>query len=210
MNEKLDILQMLHDGKISVDEASKLLEAVSGASPAPRETNHDSAASIKTNEPPPAIPPDMGRFRRWSYIPFAIALALLVLAGGGTYALYLRTGGRITFGFVLLLALCILIFLVTVLALWATSVLWLHVRIRSAPNKDAPATRFSISLPVPLTLAGWGLGIAHHFVDRDVAAHLDAAAALVDTMKESLGKPGTEPIIVDVDDGDDRVQVYIG
>jgi hypothetical protein len=202
MNEKLDILQMLHDDKISVDEASKLLEAISCVD--------ENRASADQSTRPSAIPPDMERLRRLSFIPFAVSMALLALAGGGAYALYLRTEGRITFWFVLLLALVILTLLATVLTLRATMVPWLHVRIQSAPGGGSAGRRFAISLPVPLTLAGWALGIARRFVDRDIAGHLGAAATLIATMRDHLGKPGMEPIVVDVDDEDERVQVYIG
>ena len=221
MNETLEILRMLHDGTISVDEANKLMEAVSGAGPAKAEMDESTATSGESAEPP-AIPrdshrPDMGRFRRLSYIPFALSFALLLLTGGGAYALYLRTEGRITFGFVVLLAFCVLTLLITALALWATTVPWLHVRIRSAPDEGSRGTRLAISLPLPLTFVGWGLRLAHWFVGREAAdhpaaaaGHLDAAAALVQAMRHDLGKPGAEPIVVDVNDNDERVQVYIG
>lgn len=205
MNEKLDILQMLQDGTISVDEASKLLEAV--AAP---DTDRPDTAPPGQSPAPSSVPPDLGRFRRLSTIPFALSLLLLILTGWGAYALYARTEGRITFWFVVLVVLLVLAFLSTALSLWATTVPWLHVRIRSAPNVDSSGTRIAISLPVPLTLAGWGLKIVHRFVDPDAAGHLQAAAALVSAMSQDLGKPGAEPIVVDVDDEDERVQVYIG
>ena len=216
MNETLEILRMLHEGTISVDEANKLLEAVSGAGPAKAETDEGAATSGESAEPPP-VPPDIGRFRRLSYIPFALSFALLLLTGGGAYALYLRTEGRITFSFVVLLAFCVLTFLITALALWATRVPWLHVRIRSAPDEGSPGKRFAISLPMPLTCVGWGLRLAHRFVDREaaddpaaVSGQLIAAATLVQAMRHDLGKPGTAPIVVDVNDKDEQVQVYIG
>jgi hypothetical protein len=137
-------------------------------------------------------------------------MLLLVLTGWGTYTLYTRTEGQITFWFVVLVILLVLTFLATALSLWAITAPWLHVRIRSAPSKGSGGTRIAISLPVPLALAGWGLQVAHRFVDQDVAGHLQAAAALVGAMRQNLGKPGTEPIVVDVDDEDERVQVYIG
>lgn len=218
VNEKLEILQMLHQNKISVDEASTLLEAISSADMADGDANlrmiPRTPVRLESNESP-AIPrdalhPDMGRFRRLSYIPFASSLAILALIGSGAYATYLRVEGKITFGFVLLLALSVLALLITALAWWATMVPWLHVRIRSANREGSSATRFAISLPVPLTLTGWGLRIAHRFVDQDVAGHLDAAAALIAAMRQDLGKPGAEPIVVDVNDENEHVQVYIG
>jgi hypothetical protein len=209
MDTKLDILQMLNDGIISVDEASKLLEAVSDATPTGATPDEGVTLTSESIEPP-AMPADMGRFRRLSYIPFALSFAMLMLTGGGAYATFLRTEGRLTFGFVLLLALFILALLITTLALWATTVPWLHVRIRSTPKEGSSGTRFAISLPLPLTLAGWAMRLAHRFVDVDTAGRLDAAAALLHTMRHDLGKPGAEPVVVDVNDDDERVQVYIG
>lgn len=219
MNEKLDILQMLHDGTISVDEASKLLEAVSDADPLGADQAHaipdGSTPLVSERTEPPAVPPDMERFRRLGYIPFALSFAILLLAGGGAYAMFLRTEGRLTFGFVLLVALFILALLITALALWATAVPWLHVRIRSAPqggpeSDGSSGTRFAISLPLPLSLAGGAMRLAHRFVDGEAADHLAAITTLVQAMRHDLGKPGAEPIAIDVNDENDRVQVYIG
>jgi hypothetical protein len=229
MNEKLDILQMLHDGIISADEASKLLEAVSDAVPAgavsvgavsvgavsahvdPAQAALDEDVTFASeNLERPAAPPDMGRFRRLGYIPFALSFALLFFAGSGAYAVFLRTEGRLTFGLVLLIALCVLALLLTALALWATTVPWLHVRIRSSPKERSSETRFAISLPLPLTVAGWAMRFARRFVDGEAADHLTAVTSLVQAMRHDLGKPGTEPIAIDINDENDRVQVYIG
>ena len=213
-NEKLEILQMVQENKITVDEASRLLEALD--SPAPLRAGELDLAPPQGEAPSPAIPPDMARFRRFSVIPCAISLALTTLTGWGSYALYRRAEGRITFGFVLVTALFVLAFALTALALWATTVPWLHVRVRSAPrSRDAggdgsTGTRLAISMPLPLGLAGWILRFAHRFVDRETAGHLDAAGALLMAMRRDLGQPGADPIVIDVDDEDERVQVYIG
>ena len=220
MKEKLEILQMVQEGKITVDEASNLLEALEGQVPSPA-AGVDAAplqgdATSLSEAPASSLPPDMERFRRFSYIPFAISLVITLLTGWGSYALFRRTEGRITFGFVLVTALFVLAFVIMVLALWATTVPWLHVRIRSAPRtqgkdgKDSTGTRLAISMPLPLGLAGGILRFAHRFVDQETAGHLDAAGTLVTAMKRDLRQPGADPIVVDVDDEDERVQVYIG
>ena len=206
MNEKLEILEMVQDGKITVDEASSLLEALEGQASALPQDDATSLSEVSS----PSAPPEMDRFRRFSYIPLAISLVITLLTGWGSYAIFRRTEGRITFGFILVTAFFVLAFAITILALWATTVPWLHVRIRSAPKKDSKGTRLAISMPLPLSLAGWGLRFAHRFVDQETAGHLDAAGTLVLAMKNDLGKPGADPIVVDVDDEDERVQVYIG
>jgi hypothetical protein len=204
MTDKLKVLEMLQDGTITVDEASKLLEAVQ-AETALGPTVAD--ALLQPTDPTP-VPPDMQRFRRLSYIPFGISVLFLLLTGWGTLVVYQRTGGRITFGFVVLTTLVLLALLATALTLAMTVAPWLHVRISS--ESGGKPTRFAISLPAPLGLASWALRIAHRFVDEEQAAYLSAAAGVLASVRHEMGKPGIDPIVVDIDDEDERVQVYIG
>ena len=209
MQEKLAILQMLQDGTVSVEEANKLLEAVQDPDPS-LSVAEEEVSSLPDQAGAPGPLPNMGRLRRLCYVPLAVFLVLAALSGWGTVATFNRTEGRVTLGFVLLVVVLVLSFVGIALALWATAVPWLHVRIHSAQSRGSRGTNLAISLPLPLSLAGWGLRAAHRFLDQDTAQHLDAAAALVTAMRQSLGKPGAEPIMVDIDDEDERVQVYIG
>jgi hypothetical protein len=204
VSEKLKILEMLHKGTISPDEASQLLEAIGDLTP---------EAGVSETAAPPIVSPNMQRFRRFSYIPFGISLFLLLLVGWGTWALSHQVDGRITAGFVILVILLVFVFLATSLAFAMTRMPWLHVRVQDrSQGRDGETVRkkLAISLPVPLSLAQWGLRIAHRYVGEDQAANLDVAATMLRTVGHDLGKPGTDPIIVDVDDEDERVQVYIG
>ena len=66
---------------------------------------------------------------------------------------------------------------------------------------------FAISLPLPLSLANWGIKVAQYFVPPDQVAYLETAGTFIEEMKKS---PDREPIIIDVDDdGGGKVQVYI-
>lgn len=205
MSEKLKILDMLRQGTITVDEASQLLAAA-----------EDTALQTIANEAEASSSsfPDLSRFRRLSYIPFGVSLLLLLLIGWGTFALSRRVDGRVTAGVVIMLILLVLMLLATLLTFAMTQVPWLHVRVQSragGASEGKPFRRkFAISLPVPLTLAQWGLRIAGRYVDEDQASQLQGAAALVKSVKHDLGKPETDPIVVDVDDEDERVQIYIG
>lgn len=202
MNETRQILQMLEDGKITADQANELLQAIDTDEEV-RAVEGDSALSEQVASP--FIPPNLARFRHLCRIPFAVSLVVLVTSGWGTYALYRRAEAKITPGFIGVLIVCILAFIATALTLWMTTVPWLHVRIRERDGK-----RIAISLPLPLTLVGWGLRLAHRYVDDEMAAHLDIAAELVRTTKDATSGRGVEPIVIDVDDHDERVQVTIG
>jgi hypothetical protein len=205
MSEKLKILEMLDQGTITIQEANQLLEAAQDDTPQPAGESADA---------PAAPPPNMHRFRLMSYIPFGVSLLLLLLTGWGVFALSRRADGRITFGFVALVILLVLLVFTTLLTHAMTRMPWLHVRVQTknkgAPDGKTARRRLFISLPVPLALAQWGLRIAHRYVSEEQAAYMDTAAALIQSAKRDLGKPGSDPIIVDVDDEDERVQIYIG
>ena len=205
MDEKLRILEMLDQGTITVEQANQLLEALQDEVPPAVEEDTDL---------PAAVPPDLQRFRRLSYVPFGLSVLLLLLAAWGTYALSRRGDGQITAGFVAMLILLILVSLLTWLTFAMTQVPWLHVRVQSkgeVNSKGKPTyKRFIISLPVPLSLAQWALRIAPRYVGEDQAENIAAATALLQTVRQDLGKPGTDPIAIDIDDEEERVQVYVG
>jgi hypothetical protein len=67
--------------------------------------------------------------------------------------------------------------------------------------------RIAISLPVPLTLAHWGLRIAHRYVDDRTGTYLDTSAEFLKAMQR---EESSEPIVVNVDEDGQRVQVYLG
>jgi hypothetical protein len=209
MDDKLKILEMLKEGTISVDEASQLLEAVAG-------TGRFEGSAARTGTAPDGDAAtfskarNMGRFRRLSQIPLAVSLVALIVSGWGAYALRVQADGRRPFWFAVLVGFFAVALMATALSLWATTVPWLHVRVQNSRDEEKRARQIAISLPLPLGLAGWGLRIANRFVDPDVAGALSAAATLAKTMRHDLGKRGAEPIAVEVEDEDERVQVYIG
>jgi hypothetical protein len=125
----------------------------------------------------------MLQFRRYWQIPFGIGAALV----GVGWLLVSRAGGFYggLFG-------------------WQSRCFpWLHVRIE---EKDG--NRITISLPLPLGLAQWGLNIARRYVDADTAEHLDTASAMLDSLKD---QPTGAPLSVEVSEDDgDHVQVFFG
>jgi hypothetical protein len=89
------------------------------------------------------------------------------------------------------------------LILLSRQVPWLHLRVQEKEGR-----RIAISLPMPMRLMNWGLGLARHFIPKEQAMHLETAAVLVTVMKDNTDQ---DPIIIDVDDEDgDKVQIFIG
>jgi hypothetical protein len=80
---------------------------------------------------------------------------------------------------------------------------WLHVRIEERDGK-----RIAISLPLPLALADWGLWLARRYVDEQTAQYLDTSSEFITLMRKN--RQGAQPIVIDVDEDGQRVQVYLG
>lgn len=196
------VLQMLQDGKLTADQAQELLSALEPTSQPPN--SEDQAISGEIIQPGDA--PDMDRFRRFWQYPFFITLAVLIFVGLGLRSLYQSSAGAITFWFVCLIGVFILVFFLTLLAFMSRRSPWLHVRI-----KEKGSRKFAISLPLPMGLAQWAIRFARSFVPDAEQANLDFAAEFLKTAQDDLRDPKSDPLVINVDDEDgDQVQVFIG
>jgi len=205
------ILEMLEKGTITADEAARLLEAVATGEQetepysAPDHAGHPEPISVEPDQVAlGTFRPDVRRWNRFRQIPFAVAITVLIISAWGLYTLYRQADARITFGWVAVLVLFLLSVLATVVTFWMLRAPWLHVRI-----EDRDGKRIAISLPLPLTLAHWGLQIARRYVDERTAEYLDTSTEFLKAMRQSHGKE-PEPIMVNIDEDGQRVQVYIG
>lgn len=210
MSEK-QILSMLEQGTITAEEAARLLEATStapstdveGAAGAQEGPSQQAAAVEPSQVIPGTLAPDAKRWKRLQLIPLAVSLAVLIATAWGLWAVYRAADARITFGWVVLLLLFLLALGATTLSIWITRAPWLHVRVHQQGGRT-----IAISLPIPLTLASWGVGIARRYVDEQTTEYLDASAEFIRAMRRE-GRH-SEPMMVSVDDDDERVQVYFG
>ena len=200
------ILQMLEDGVIDASEASQLINALGQGGSLPDELQKASIAEATGHPVDGADAPDMSSFRRAWQTPFMIAVALLVMAGLWLGSAYSRHAGQVTVGLVCAWTSFILAGFAVLLAFWARSARWLQVRVQEKGGR-----RINISLPVPIRLARWGIGVAQTYVDADTRGQLELAQSFIDAFDEEMGKPDAVPLLVDVNDEDgDKVQVYIG
>lgn len=193
------VLQMLQDGKLTAVQAQELLDALEPAVP-------EEPEAIEGEIVEPIEPPNMDRFRRFWQYPFFIMLAVLIGIGLGLRSMYQASEGALTFWFVCVLSLFILTFGLTALAFMSRSAPWVHVRV-----KEKDGHKIAISLPLPMGLAQWGIGIARNFVPEREQGNLDMAAEFIRSARHDLKGPDTEPLMINVDDEDgDQVQVFIG
>ena len=213
MSEK-HILSMLEQGTITVDEATGLLEAIATSTvpAALGELAEDGASPPPESERTPVDPdqvipgslaPDAGRWKRIQQISLALSLIVLLFSAWGLYRIYVRADARITLGWVAVLMVFLSAASGTAIGFWLLTAPWLHVRIHERNGK-----RFAISLPVPLTLAHWGIKVARRYVDDETGTYLDTSAEFLKAMRREHGQ--AEPIVVNVDEDGQRVQVYIG
>ena len=198
--ERRRVLQMLQDGTVSADQAMELLDALDNESEAESDAIYGEVAY--KSEPPP----NMNKYRRFWKIPFIISFVILVLLGFWLRSIYLGSEGAITFGFIIVWTMFMFTGFITLLAFMSRRSTWLHVRVR-----EKEGTRIAISLPLPLRLANWGIGIARGFVDEKTRGHLNMASEFINAARDTMRDPDADPLYIDVDDDDgDHVEVYIG
>jgi hypothetical protein len=198
--ERMHILQMIEDGKISAAEGLRLLDAMGpAAAPAASETT---APGISRAE---AAPPDPGleRWRRWWIAPMVIGTGVLLVGALLMFAAYQAAG----FGFWFLCAALPFTAGVLLMALagFSQSARWIHIRVQT--GRDEWPRNIAVSFPLPLRLTAWGLRTFGHRLPQ-------LKQTGVDELILALGEhtSAQTPFYVDVDEGEggEKVQVYIG
>jgi hypothetical protein len=208
--ERQQILKMVADGKISADEAMKLMKALDESSmemeiieAAPASSSGREAESDSTKPNAPEFEEVARRARRLWQIPLWIGVFITVLSAYWMYTL-LNTSN---YGFWFYFAWLPLIFGILMIALFASSRTsrWLYVNVEQAEGEWP--RNITLGFPIPLGLASWFLRNFGNNIEGLRQANVDE---IIDIF--STGISSKEPLIVNVDEGEhgDRVQVYIG
>jgi hypothetical protein len=190
-DEQRQILDMVNEGKITAQEAEQLLAALG-----------DEGGQLPGSFPRPVIPAQTAPpFRRYWEIP--VGVGVLVLAVSGLCLMWSTTISLFLLATLCLWTVFILAGAAVLVGLWSRSARWIHVRIR-----EQDGNHIRISLPLPLNIVRWGMGIAHRFTDDDTAKNLEMADSLLSMVQYA---PPGEPLMVEVDEPDgDHILVYIG
>jgi len=210
--ERAQILKMVEDGKISPEEALKLiqvLESADGAEgpdeaqvllPAGIDDAGESGSEIPHSEPDPEFEKKVRRFRGLWLIPLWVGVGITVLGAWWMYSAMLNSG----FGFWFMCAwlpFLIGVAVVTLAVISKTS-RWIYVRVDQKPGEWPQ--KIIIAFPIPSPLLRWGVRNFGHNIPPEARAASDMAMKAVFEDLE-------EPLFVDVHDDDGQhVQVYIG
>ncbi|GEM_PF-6244207 len=182
-DERLHVLKMVAQGRLTVEEAERLLDILARPGPV-----HDAA--------PPVI-----RLRRAWEIPFLAGVILLALAA--LCISVVSSPWLMVLAWVALVMAALLI-VVGWLSQWSP---WLHLHV--VPRRGP---RIAFSLPLPTHLAAWGIALAHPLIDRLAGREAAGYLALTRSLLEALhDHPSSEPIAIDIDDEDgDAIHIYLG
>ena len=217
--ERNQVLKMIADGKITPEEGLQLMQVleqqaldpeIPASIPAP-ETKIPAAETSVNTEPAekpgfdadPRIERIKATVRRLWQIPLWIGIAITVLSALGMYAVMRASGMHFWFYFLLLPLL--LGVLVTAMAVGSRQARWIFVDVHQKPGQR-PEHIF-LGFPLPLRLTTWFLRVFGPMIPSLRKTNVDEVIQVIET-----GFTGKEPLIVNVDEGEqgERVQVYIG
>lgn len=155
-------------------------------------------------KPPPASPPDIGKWGRWWMVPLWIGLGISIFGG-----VFITLALRAHPGFSLWLLCAIIPFIlgvfVMVLAWLSRKAPWLHLRGQQAPGETPQ--RIAFSMPLPLGLMAWFFRHFGHYIKG-------MPDFPVEDMIMAVGQATSaeNPLYIQVDEGEngEKVEIYIG
>jgi hypothetical protein len=190
----LDILRKVRTGEISAEEGERLLsESDVRAAPIPAAIGEEKLSPETTLEDPLM---ELGWWKNAWMVPVWAGIAILILSA------WLLTWGYIherMFWFYCSWLPLILGMLVMFLGVWSRQARWAYIRIR-----DENGPKVTLSVPLPIRLASWGLRTFGPRIKKLEGKHLENLPEILDALGDNH-----DPIAVEVDDGGDHVRVYI-
>ena len=220
--EREQVLKMIASGKISAEEGLKLMRTLdqsraedempvgikaigAGSNPEVEEekTASEDPAAHSSFENDPRIARVKATVQRLWQIPLWIGVFITVLSAWGMYMLV--RAANLNFWFYFLSLPLLLGVLIMVAAVGSRRARWLFVDVHQKPG-ERPA-RIFLGFPLPLKLAAWFLRTFGRYIPDLGKTNVDEVIEVIET-----GFTGKEPLVVNVDEGEDgeRVQVYIG
>jgi hypothetical protein len=220
--EREQVLKMIENGKISPEDGLKLMRTIdqspaedevtsvtketgagSGTEATAEKNEADAHAEKSRFEMDPRIDRVKSTVRRLWQIPLWIGVLITILSAWGMFALV--RAAHLNFWFYCLSAPLLLGVLVIVAAIGSRKARWLFVDVHQKPG-ERPA-RIFLGFPLPLKLAAWGLRTFGHNIPHMDKTKVEGVVQVIET-----GLTGEEPLVVNVDEGEDgeRVQIYIG
>jgi len=207
--ERKKILQMVEEGKISAEDAAKLMHALdddtdSETDEAEVEVIESTPGSSYERAAAPEFDAIKARARRFSLIPLWTGVFVTVFSAWIIYAIQQNAGVNFWFYCMTLP----LMFGVLLIALGAggCSSRWIYVDVdrRDAKPGDGPK-HITLGFPIPFGFVAWLFETFGHNINGMSKGKVEGIIQMMHATRES-----GEPLMINVDDDDAHVQVYIG
>lgn len=207
--ERKKILQMVEEGKISAEDAAKLMRALD--EDAEGETDEveievieSRADSSYERAAAPEFDAIKARARRFSLIPLWTGVFVTVLSAWIIYSIQQNAGVNFWF-YCMTLPLMLGVLLIALGAGGRTS-RWIYVDVdrRDAKPGDGPK-HITLGFPIPFGLVAWFFDTFGHNINGMSKGKVEGIVQMMHATKNS-----NEPLMINVDDDDAHVQVYIG
>lgn len=207
--ERRKILQLVEEGKVSAEEAARLMSAL-----ADDDADESVEAEVEVIESrsgfgyertdAPEFERIKERARHFSLIPLWIGVFVTVLSAWAIYSIQQSAGTNFWF-YCMIFPLMFGILLLALGGGGRTS-RWIYVDVnrKDAKPGDGPK-HITLGFPIPFGLTMW---VMEHFGHNINGMSRAQADGIVEMMKAT--KDSNEPLMVNVDDDDAHVQVYIG
>lgn len=221
--ERKKILQMVAEGKISAEGAAGLMRALDeDGEPGTNHADESAEPEVEVLEGPAssgyendasggprqAQAPEFDRIkeraRRFALIPLWVGIAITVLSAWAIYAIQQNVGTNFWF-YCMTLPLLLGVFLITLGAGGRTS-RWIYIDVdrRNARPGEGPR-HITLGFPVPLGFVAWIFENFGHNFSGMSKGRVEGIVQMMNATRDS-----TEPLMINVDDDDAHVQLYIG
>ena len=199
-NNRLEILNKVKAGEISVEEGARRLHDLESQSeiqwPGSSET-----PVMQEVRPEDLSEAGIQHYQNWWLYPLWVGVGILFFGAG------IMSWGYTTerfFWFYCAWMPLLLGIVVVILSAWTRQSRWLHVRVKE--NTPEKSTNIKISFPLPTGIAGWFLCTFGYSIpklrEKGIA---DLVLPLIDTLEKS-----SDPVVIEVNEkGDENVKVYI-
>ena len=200
--ERKKILQMVADGKITAEEAANLMRTLDESAEEEIQVIEAAPGSGEAGSAAAEFEEVRSRAMRFAMIPLWVGIILTVLSSWWMYSIQQNSG--LNFWFFCMTMPFLFGILLIVLGAGSGSARWLYVNVDRTYQHEWPRN-ITIALPLPLGLVGWFLKNFGSYIDGLNRTTIDEVLMAISTTKSV-----NEPLIVNVDDGGERVQVFIG
>lgn len=207
--ERKKILQMVEEGKISADDAAKLLRALdtdTASAEAEIEVIQTGTGQGYESTNAPEFEEIKSRARRFALIPLWVGVFITVFSAWVIYGI--QQNGGTNFWFYCMVLPLLLGVLLIALGAGGRSSRWLYVDVDRRNAKDGAGPRhITLGFPLPLGFVAWFFRTFGPNLQGMSQGRVDGIIQMMNATRDS-----NEPLIINVDDSEDgeHVRVFIG